>query len=161
MGASNSRKTSKTVVPSLDWEDSVLRIRRTGKSARSGRRSALLKMLTDVYAGSPAIEHAGGRGPSSSDRDRKQGSGTTSRVSFRLVTNEVGALRLETTRSEVLMSPELHKAVARQIKDEFIPQWLNTPNPMLDESTPAEILARGEDHLIWQAIDRVRLGDVS
>jgi hypothetical protein len=32
---------------------------------------------------------------------------------------------------------------------------------MLGESTPAEVLARGEDHLVWQAIERVRLGDVS
>jgi hypothetical protein len=159
MGASHSRKSSKTIGPSLDWSDSVARIRRSGRSARPGRRSALLKMLTDAYAGSPTIGHAGGK--ISSDRDRNQGDATTSRVSFRLVTDEVGALRLETTRSEVLLSPDLHKAVARQIKNEFIPQWLNTPNPMLDESTPAEVLARGEDHLIWQAIDRVRLGEVS
>jgi hypothetical protein len=120
-------------------------------------------MLTDAYAGSPTIDHAFGRNSSSSSsrRGNRPGDADTSRVSFRLVTDEVGALRLETTRSEVLMPADLHKAVARQIKDEFIPQWLNTPNPMLDECTPAEVLARGEDHLIWQAIDRVRLGDVS
>jgi hypothetical protein len=51
MSESNSKRTA----PAHDgfvWAGTVARLRRGGKSSRAGRRSALLGVLTSVYANS-------------------------------------------------------------------------------------------------------------
>jgi hypothetical protein len=68
MSVSNSKKTA-PLHSGFEWAGTVARIRRGGKSSRAGRRSALLGMLTSVYANSSR----GGRTTETrgeSDRDR-------------------------------------------------------------------------------------------
>ena len=60
MSESNSQR--KVVSPGgFEWAGTVARIRRSGKSMRSGQRSALLSMLTSTYVNSSR----GGRAPES------------------------------------------------------------------------------------------------
>jgi hypothetical protein len=51
MSASNPQKTA-PLHSGFEWAGTVARIRRGGKSSRAGRRSALLGVLTSVYANS-------------------------------------------------------------------------------------------------------------
>ncbi len=51
MSASNPKKTA-PLHSGFEWAGTVARIRRGGNSSRSGRRSALLGVLTAVYANS-------------------------------------------------------------------------------------------------------------
>ncbi len=51
MSASNPKKSA-PLHSGFEWAGTVARIRRGGNSARSGRRSALLGVLTAVYANS-------------------------------------------------------------------------------------------------------------
>lgn len=51
MSESNCQRHA-NVNGTYDWAGSVARIRRGGKSLRSGRRSALLSMLTSAYVNS-------------------------------------------------------------------------------------------------------------
>ena len=51
MTASNPKKTA-PLHSGFEWAGTVARIRRGGKSSRAGRRSALLGVLTSVYANS-------------------------------------------------------------------------------------------------------------
>jgi hypothetical protein len=51
MSASNPKKTA-PLHSGFEWAGTVARIRRGGKSSRAGRRSALLGVLTSVYANS-------------------------------------------------------------------------------------------------------------
>jgi hypothetical protein len=51
----------------FEWAGTVARLRRGGKSARAGRRSALLGVLTSVYANSTRGTRSG-EPRSSSDR---------------------------------------------------------------------------------------------
>jgi hypothetical protein len=48
MSVANSKKTAP--VHGFEWAGAVARIRRGGGSSRSGRRSALLGVLTSAYA---------------------------------------------------------------------------------------------------------------
>ena len=63
MSEANSKRT--TAGPTgFEWAGTVARIRRGGKSMRSGRRSALLGVLTSAYVnssrGTRATENRGG-----------------------------------------------------------------------------------------------------
>ena len=49
MSASNPKKSA-PLHSGFEWAGTVARIRRGGKSSRAGRRSALLSVLTSVYA---------------------------------------------------------------------------------------------------------------
>lgn len=49
MSASNSKKPA-TVHSGFEWAGTVARINRGGQTSRAGRRSALLGVLTSVYA---------------------------------------------------------------------------------------------------------------
>lgn len=51
MGVVNSKKVA-PASSGFEWAGAVARIRRGGGSSRSGRRSALLSVLTSVYANS-------------------------------------------------------------------------------------------------------------
>ena len=51
MSVANSKKSA-PVHDGFEWAGAVARIRRRGGSARAGRRSALLGVLTSVYANS-------------------------------------------------------------------------------------------------------------
>ena len=51
MSESNSPRNA-IGVHGFEWAGTVARIRRGGKSVRSGRRSALLSMLTSAYVNS-------------------------------------------------------------------------------------------------------------
>ena len=51
MSESNSKRTA-PLHSGFEWAGPVARIRRGGKSSRAGRRSALLGVLTSVYANS-------------------------------------------------------------------------------------------------------------
>jgi hypothetical protein len=50
MSAANSKKSSPLQHTGFEWAGAVARIRRAGGTSRSGRRSALLGVLTSVYA---------------------------------------------------------------------------------------------------------------
>jgi hypothetical protein len=50
MSAVNSKKSSPLQHTGFEWAGAVARIRRAGGTSRSGRRSALLGVLTSVYA---------------------------------------------------------------------------------------------------------------
>ena len=52
MSVANSKKSAPLQQFSYEWAGAVARIRRGGGTTRSGRRSALLGMLTSVYANS-------------------------------------------------------------------------------------------------------------
>ncbi len=66
MSSSNSKKTA-PLHTSFEWAGTVARIRRGGVSSRSGRRSALLGVLTSVYANS---SRGGRTGETRSGSDR-------------------------------------------------------------------------------------------
>ena len=51
MGEANSKRNSTSHL-AFEWAGTVARIRRGGKSIRSGRRSALLGVLTSAYVNS-------------------------------------------------------------------------------------------------------------
>lgn len=50
--SSSQSKTASPLHAGFEWAGTVARIRRGGKSSRAGRRSALLGVLTSVYANS-------------------------------------------------------------------------------------------------------------
>ena len=50
--SSSNPKSASPLHSGFEWAGTVARIRRGGKSSRAGRRSALLGMLTSVYANS-------------------------------------------------------------------------------------------------------------
>ena len=50
--SSSHSKTASPLHVGFEWAGTVARIRRSGKSPRAGRRSALLGVLTSVYANS-------------------------------------------------------------------------------------------------------------
>lgn len=52
MSEANSNKRDTVGHTGFEWAGAVARIRRGGKSLRTGRRSALLSVLTSVYANS-------------------------------------------------------------------------------------------------------------
>lgn len=58
MSASNSKKPA-PLHSGFEWAGTVARIHRGGKSNRAGRRSALLGVLTSVYANSTRGGRAG------------------------------------------------------------------------------------------------------
>ena len=66
MSESNSKKTA-PVHDGFVWAGTVARLRRGSKSSRIGRRSALLGVLTSVYANS---SRGGRSGDSRSGSDR-------------------------------------------------------------------------------------------
>ena len=51
MSSSQAKKAS-PLHSGFEWAGTVARVRRNGKSSRAGRRSALLGVLTSVYANS-------------------------------------------------------------------------------------------------------------
>jgi len=59
------------------------------------------------------------------------------------------------------MSPELRKAISRFVRDECFEDWLRLPNKMLGGKSPEELLKRGQDDLIWKAIDEAQHGEGS
>lgn len=61
--------------------------------------------------------------------------------------------------STAQMSEELRTAVSRFVRDEYLPTWLRTPNPMLEGRTPAELLKLGREDLILKAIKTARHGE--
>ncbi len=64
MSLANSKKNA-PLHAGFEWAGVVARVRRTGGSNRSGRRSALLGVLTSVYANSSRGTRSGeGRGTS-------------------------------------------------------------------------------------------------
>lgn len=50
MSAANSRKSSPLQGTGFEWAGAAARIRRAGGTSRAGRRSALLSVLSSVYA---------------------------------------------------------------------------------------------------------------
>jgi hypothetical protein len=52
MSLANSKKNAAPLHGGFEWAGVVARVRRGGGSSRSGRRSALLGVLTSVYANS-------------------------------------------------------------------------------------------------------------
>ncbi len=58
MTSSNPKKTA-PMHSGFEWAGTVARIRRGGKSSRAGRRSALLGVLTSIYANSTRGGRAG------------------------------------------------------------------------------------------------------
>lgn len=70
-GVSMSVANSKKQVPAhqgFEWAGTVARMRRSGLTSRSGRRSALLGMLTASYANANRTGRAGEVRPGSGDR---------------------------------------------------------------------------------------------
>ena len=59
------------------------------------------------------------------------------------------------------MSPELIAAVATIVNETSIPSWLETPNSLLGGRTPSDVLADGQECLIWDALKMARSGDPS
>ncbi len=58
MSASNPKKTA-PLHSGFEWAGTVARIRRSGKSSRAGRRSALLNVLTSVYTNTSRVGRTG------------------------------------------------------------------------------------------------------
>src|SRR5262245_6354301 len=52
----------------------------------------------------------------------------------------------------------LHSELARLMKPEFIPQWLEAPNEELGGCTPMKVLERGELERIWTLIYYLKSG---
>jgi len=59
------------------------------------------------------------------------------------------------------MSPELRDAVSRFVREELLEDWLRLPNKMLGGKSPAELLRKGQEKLIFEAIDQARRGEGS
>jgi hypothetical protein len=73
MNVANSKKNSPLQNTGFEWAGVAARIRRSGGASRSGRRSALLGVLTSVYANtsrstSPRATAADTRSGTASDR---------------------------------------------------------------------------------------------
>ncbi len=66
MSVANSKKNA-PLHTGFEWAGVVARVRRSGGSSRSGRRSALLGVLTSVYANS---SRGNGPRPTSTGTDR-------------------------------------------------------------------------------------------
>jgi hypothetical protein len=67
MGLLNSKKPAPLHTP-YEWGGTVARINRGAQSSRSGRRSALLGMITSVYANNTRGRSTGSDTRGSSDR---------------------------------------------------------------------------------------------
>ena len=67
MSASNSKKPAPLHSP-YEWGGTVARINRGSASSRAGRRSALLGIITSVYANSSRGKSTTGENRGSSDR---------------------------------------------------------------------------------------------
>ena len=52
----------------------------------------------------------------------------------------------------------LRERLARVMKSEFIPQWLETPNDTFDGLKPIEVLERGEIDRIWTLLFHLESG---
>lgn len=66
--SSSNPKTASPLHSGFVWAGTVARARRNGKSSRAGRRSALLGVLTSVYANSSRGGRASNETRSGSDR---------------------------------------------------------------------------------------------
>lgn len=70
MNVANSKKNSPLQNTGFEWAGVAARIRRSGGASRSGRRSALLGVLTSVYANTSRSTRAAGDNRSSVTSDR-------------------------------------------------------------------------------------------
>lgn len=52
----------------------------------------------------------------------------------------------------------LHDALARAMKPEFLPQWLNTPNAAFGELKPIEVIERGQQDRLWRMLFEIQSG---
>jgi hypothetical protein len=52
----------------------------------------------------------------------------------------------------------LRERLARVMKSDFIPQWLETPNESFDGLKPIEVLERGEVDRIWALLFHLESG---
>lgn len=65
----------------------------------------------------------------------------------------------EQTRRRVAESARLLRALAEIMDEEFVREWLQTPNDAFDGLKPLEVVDRGESDRIWQLIYRLRSGE--
>lgn len=75
-----------------------------------------------------------------------------------LATLERGAAPTEAVTRRLTELERLVKALAEVMKKESIGRWLRTPNPAFAESTPAEVVERGEADRLWAMIYFLRSG---
>lgn len=52
----------------------------------------------------------------------------------------------------------LFDALAELMEDDYVGEWLKTPNNAFDGSTPIQVIERGEGDRIWQMIFRLETG---
>lgn len=65
----------------------------------------------------------------------------------------------EQTKRRVAESARLLRALAEIMDEEFVREWLHTPNEAFDGLKPLEVVERGEGDRVWQMIYRLRSGE--
>jgi len=80
-------------------------------------------------------------------------------VSLRTVSGlESGSGPKAQSRRNMMQTSRLCKRLADSMEPGFVGRWLDEPNEMLDNLTPAEAIERGHLDLVWQIVEGLRSG---
>ena len=65
---------------------------------------------------------------------------------------EAGKQLGEASRQRMVEMQRLQQALCRVMRDEFVGQWLQTPNEAFDGLKPVEVVERGEIDRLWRMV---------
>ncbi|WP_269526443.1 hypothetical protein [Coraliomargarita parva] len=58
------------------------------------------------------------------------------------------------------IEPKLFDALSEVMATDYIGEWHKTANPAFDNSTPLQVIERGEADRIWHMIYRLQAGEL-